>query len=98
MDRETFPDDLDEIKPRPLEIPPPPKPKPPEIVPPTSPEPRPDAAQAKRAARHIFEKDGATESERLLQSIIVAARREPPNAGALRTLCVRFSREHSLDF
>jgi hypothetical protein len=50
MDRETFPDNLDEIKPRPIfpveEIPPLPESTPSVIVPPASPEPLPDPAAA----------------------------------------------------
>jgi|HubBroStandDraft_6_1064221.scaffolds.fasta_scaffold1250850_1 hypothetical protein len=83
--------DTCEIKPRPLEasIPPAPEPITPSVV-----LPEPSAI----APRHIFEKDGCTEADRLLQAIITASRKENPNHGALRVLCSRFSREHALDF
>jgi hypothetical protein len=82
--------DTCEIKPRPVEeISPLPEPP---SLPIVSPEPR------KIAPRGIPEKDGPTQSELLLQAIITASRRETPNRAALRTLCVRFSREYALDF
>jgi hypothetical protein len=58
----------------------------------TSPEPR------EIAPKGTVEQNGITESDRLLGAIILVARREPPNRAALRTLCVRFTREHALDF
>jgi hypothetical protein len=87
--------DLD-IKPRPIEpvtdpviVVPVPEP----VAPPVRrPEPR------RTSIKGTVEQEGCTEAERLLQAIITASRKENPNRAALRTLCVRFSREFSLDF
>ncbi len=53
------------------------------------------------AGKGMRESDGVTESDRLLQAIIVLARREPPTIAtriALRSLIVKCSREIALDF
>jgi hypothetical protein len=47
------------------------------------------------AAKGIREYDGASEADLLLVAIANVARREPLNKAALRTLCVRFTREYS---
>jgi hypothetical protein len=85
-------DDTVEILPRPLSEPaiiPEPEP----VAPPVQPSP-----PLPSLIKGIPEKNGPTQSEILLQAIITASRKETPNRGALRTLCVRFSREHALDF
>jgi hypothetical protein len=50
------------------------------------------------ASRGFSECDGATEADRLLQSIVLLARKETPNKGALRSMIARFSNEHGLGF
>jgi hypothetical protein len=63
-------------------------------------EPRPVKSREQReiAPKGTVEQDGPTQADILLQAIVLVARRDPPNHAALRTLCVRFSREHALDF
>jgi hypothetical protein len=106
--REPFPDDFDEIEPR-IELEPAPEPQP---LP--NPEPQPlqktvvtvdpvtvkvRAPEARAiTAKGNAEHNGPSECDVLLQCIIVLARREPVNRAALRTLCVRFTREHALTF
>jgi hypothetical protein len=91
MDRATSPADDIEIKPRPLEAPIPPLPEstPAVIVPPV---PRDIAPKG------VAEQDGCTEADRLLGAIVLVARREHQNKGALRNLITKFSSEYSLDF
>ena len=65
--------------------------------------PRPIAAPESRqiAAKGKQEQEGMNESDRLLQAIVVLARREPQTTArrmALRQLIVKCSREISLDF
>jgi hypothetical protein len=50
------------------------------------------------AAKGFSECDGISEADRLLQSIVLLARKEPPNKGALRFMIARFSNEHGLGF
>jgi hypothetical protein len=61
---------------------------------PLSPTPRPIPAKGQH------EQDGPTESDVLLESIVTLARKPlmVTTKSALRTLIVRFSREHALDF
>lgn len=42
--------------------------------------------------------DGPTQSDVLLQAIVIVARKEPPNKAALRNLIAKFSCEYGLDF
>jgi hypothetical protein len=53
---------------------------------------------AKSHHEAFLRKTAARKPNRLLGAIVNVARHEPPNVAALRTLCVRFSREHALDF
>jgi hypothetical protein len=92
IDRVALDDDEFTIEPRPIS--PIPEPIPTPIVVPEPPITQPDPIMLKGSKQH----DGITEADRLLGAIIVASRREPPNRAALRTLCVRFTREHALDF
>jgi hypothetical protein len=89
MGHSTFPLDDSPIEPRPLF----PTSAPEPVAPPVQP-----ATPREIAPRGTVERDGPTQSEILLQAIITASRKETPNRAALRTLCVRFSREFALDF
>jgi hypothetical protein len=100
---------LEAIEPRPLETEILPRPiesiTASEILPPDPPEPPADPAAAiaqiaitTHAVTPVSKYDGPTQSEILLQAIILVARREPPNQGALRNLIMKFSSEYSLDF
>ena len=88
----------DDIEPRPLETPILPRPinqpTPVPIVVPEPPKLQPDPIMIKGNKHH----DGITEADRLLAAIVLVAQRDPLNRAALRTLCVRFTREHALDF
>jgi hypothetical protein len=90
-----FFDDTVEIKPRPISEPEPmivvrlPEP----VAPPVQPSP-----PLPSLIKGIPEKNGPTQSEILLQAIIATSRKPNPNRGALINLCVRYVREHALDF
>jgi hypothetical protein len=88
---ETFPFDDSPIEPRPLFPTAAPEPVAPPVV---LPEPR------EIAPRGIPEKDGPTQSEILLQAIVLEARKEqtPVTTAAMRNLIAKFASEFSLDF
>jgi hypothetical protein len=100
---------FDDIVPRPLEAEILPRPINDPILPaitfPEPPEPTIDPAQeiariaiTTHALTPAVKYGGPTQSEILLQAIILVARREPPNHGALRNLIMKFSSEYSFDF
>jgi hypothetical protein len=64
------------------------------IMPPEPPEPRIDPIMPKGSKQQ----NGVTEADRLLGAIVLVARREPPNRGALRFLIRKFSNECGLGF
>jgi hypothetical protein len=89
--RERFPFDDSPIEPRPLF----PTPAPEPVKLPVQPSPPPPSS-----IKGIPEKDGATQSEILLQAIVLEARKEqtPVTTAAMRSLIAKFSCECGLGF